>query len=117
MGRAPLPPFAAWRHTGTRQGFEVVLLRAGGGGLRLEGHTTAVLAGEPFALGYAIELDGRWRTRAASLAVRGAAEARHRTVEADGEGAWLLDGRPAPELDGCLGLGPRLSPPSNRVPR
>jgi hypothetical protein len=66
-----LPPFAAWRHVGTRDGFEVVFLRSEPAGHRLEGCTTAVEDGRAWTVEYAIDVDAGWVTR--STRVRAAA--------------------------------------------
>jgi hypothetical protein len=55
-----LPRFACWRHRGAREGFEVVFFEVRDLGLHIEGHTTAVEDGKPFAVRYAFELDDRW---------------------------------------------------------
>ena len=45
---------------------------------------------------YDIELDGDWVTRSAQVVGRSAA-GRHRvSIEADGAGGWLVDGRRGP---------------------
>jgi hypothetical protein len=111
-----LPPFAAWRHRDTREGFEVVFFDARDGGSRIEGHTAAVEAGEPFAVRYAIELDERWRTRSAQVWGRSAHGGRTVMLEADGHGSWLVDGRPAPRLDGCLDVDLESSSLTNAFP-
>jgi hypothetical protein len=72
---APLPPFAAWRHRGARDGFEAVFFAAAGAGLRVEGHTVAAEDGRPFSVGYAIEVDERRHTRSARVWGRSAAGA------------------------------------------
>src|SRR5215218_9850519 len=60
MAFAAPPEFAAWRHRDARDGFEVVFLRAGDGGYRLEGHTAAVEDGQAWAVRYRITLDAAW---------------------------------------------------------
>jgi uncharacterized protein len=110
------PPFAAWRHGDAREGFEVVFLDAGADGLRAEGHTAALEDGEPFAVGYAIELDARWHTRSARVAGRSRRGSRTVTLEADGEGRWSVDGHPAPHLDGCLDVDLESSCVTNALP-
>jgi hypothetical protein len=118
-GVGPLgpPPAAAWRHRDARDGFEVTFLRPlPGGGLRLEGHTAAVEAGEAWAVGYAVEVDDGWRTRRAE-AWGATAAGEHRTrVESDGAGHWVVDGVPAPHLDGCLDLDLESSACTNTLP-
>ncbi len=114
--RSPLPPFAAWRHLDAREGFEVVFFDDRGAGVRVDGHTTAVEEDEPFAVRYAIELDERWHTRSAHVwgwSLRGAFEV---VLDGDGEGGWLVDGRRAPQLDGCLDVDLESSSMTNAFP-
>jgi hypothetical protein len=113
---APLPRFAGWRHEGAREGFEVVFLAMGRAGVRAEGHTTAIEDAEPFAVRYAIELDERWRTRSARVSGQSARGARSLTLESDGAGRWVVDGRAAPELDGCLDVDLESSALTNAFP-
>jgi hypothetical protein len=111
-----LPPFAAWRHRDARDGFEIAFFEPRGDGLRIEGHTVAVEDGEPFAVRYAIALDQRWNTRSADVTVRSSRGTRTVRVQADGRGSWLVDGRPAPHLDGCLDLDLESSSLTNAFP-
>jgi hypothetical protein len=111
-----LPPFAAWRHVGARDGFEVVFFAATGDGVRIDGHTTAVEDGEPFAVEFAIELDHRWHTRRGQVTGRSARGRRSVALEADGAGTWIVDGQPAPQLDGCLDLDLEASSLTNAFP-
>jgi hypothetical protein len=111
-----LPPFAAWRHRGARDGFEVVFFDVRDGCPRVEGHTAAVEDGEPFAVRYAIELDERWRTRSAQVWGRSSHGTRAVMLHADGHGSWLVDGRPAPHLDGCLDVDLESSSLTNAFP-
>jgi hypothetical protein len=112
----PIPGQAAWRHTGAREGFEVVFLQAGGGGHRVEGQTAAVEGGEAWAVGYAVDLGEGWVTRRAEVRGRSPAGARQTVLEADGEGGWRVDGTPAPHLDGCLDVDLESSSFTNAFP-
>jgi hypothetical protein len=85
-------------------------------GLRIEGHTTAVEDGEPFAVRYAIELDRRWRTRSAGVTGQSLLGAKTVLLEADGRGSWRVDGRAAPQLDGCLDVDLESSSLTNAFP-
>jgi uncharacterized protein len=109
---ADLPPFAAWRQRDALDGFEVVFP----GAERIEGHATAVEAGEAWAVRYAIALDSRWRTRSAQVAARSTKGAHALTLEADGAGRWRIDGAPAPHLDGCLDVDLEASALTNAFP-
>ena len=111
-----LPPFAAWRHRDARDGFEVVYFDERGDGLHVEGHTAAVEGGEPFAVRYAIELDRRWHTRSARVTGQSSRGTGTVLLEADGRGSWRVDGRFAPQLDGCLDVDLESSSLTNAFP-
>jgi hypothetical protein len=111
-----VPPFAAWRHRHARDGFEVVFLRAGGDGYRLEGTTTAVEDGQAWAVRYLIALDTGWRTRRARVWGQSPNGANELTLEADGAGAWLVNGAAAARLDGCLDVDLESSASTNTLP-
>lgn len=111
-----LPLTAAWQHRVARDGFEVLFVATEASGHRLRGHTAAVEDAEPWAVSYDIGVDGRWRTTEAHVRVsqRGGTSEVH--LEADGAGHWLLDGRPAPHLDGCLDVDLESSACTNALP-
>ena len=113
---AALPPFAGWRHCGAREGFEVVFFAVREAGLRIEGYTTAIEEGEPFAVRYAIELDERWRTRTARVTGQSLLTTRTVLLESDARGSWLVDGHAAPHLDGCLDVDLEASSMTNAFP-
>src|SRR5690349_13129949 len=98
----PRPMHAAWQHRDARAGFEVVFLHGDGAGCRAEGTTTAVEDGAPWTVRYRITLDSEWRARSARVEGCSADGMREVGLEGDGAGRWRIDGRPAPELDGCL---------------
>jgi uncharacterized protein len=116
MAFAAPPAFAAWRHRDARDGFEVVFLRAAGGGYRLDGHTAAVEDGAAWAVGYRIMLDGAWRTRGARVSGRSASGEYALVVDADGSGGWRVNGEAAPALDGCLDVDLESSACTNAFP-
>jgi uncharacterized protein len=116
MAFREFPPSAAWRHRDARNGFEVVFLRTDGQGHHLEGHTAATEDGDAWAVHYAVTVDAAWRTRTAHVlgwSVRGRRELR---LETDGQGAWRVDGTPAPELAGCLDVDLESSVVTNTLP-
>ena len=98
----------AWRHADDREGFEVLVESPG----RFTGQTTGVEDGMLWALRYGIELDDDWVTR--SGRVEGLSQ--EVGVEADGEGAWRVNGRPRPDLGGCLDLDLEASACTNALP-
>jgi uncharacterized protein len=112
----PLPPTAAWRHLDAREGFEVVFLRSEEEGYQLYGHSTAVEEGEAWGVSYTLAIDPAWATRSAHIVARTAAGARELLLEGDGAGAWLIEGRPAPEIAGCLDVDLEASAFTNALP-
>jgi hypothetical protein len=116
MDFAQPPATAAWQHREARVGFEVVYFQPLGGGWRAEGWTTAIEDGETWAVEYAIDLDGTGATRSARIRGRSAAGFSSALLEADGAGRWLVDGAPAPELDGCLDVDLESSALTNALP-
>jgi uncharacterized protein len=111
-----LPPFAAWQHRDARDGFEVVFFDDRDDHINIEGHTAAIEDGEPFAVRYAIELDRHWRTRSAQVSGQSSQGTRSVQLEADGDGRWRVDGRAAPQLDGCLDVDLESSSLTNAFP-
>jgi hypothetical protein len=116
MAFLELPRYAAWEHREARDGFEVVFLSSDVGGHRLAGDTAAVEAGAAWAVGYDIGLGPDWLTRHARVTGRSASGIHELTLQSDGRGRWLIDGRPAPHLDGCLDADLESSALTNAFP-
>ena len=107
-----LPPFAAWRHLGSREGFEVVFC----GERCVCGHVAGMEAGELYGVRYEIVLDERWHTRRARVWGRSRAGAYAVGLESDGEGHWTVDGVGRPELDGLYDVDLEASSLTNAFP-
>ena len=110
------PRAAAWEHREARSGFEVAFLRADEHGCHVQGQTAAVEDGEAWAVGYAISLDCDWVTRSARVWSLAAANRRELSLEVVRPGRWLVDGEPAPQLDGCLDVDLESSSLTNAFP-
>jgi uncharacterized protein len=110
------PPTAAWKHGDAQVGFEVVFFHPNGDGLRIEGATSAVEEGEPWAVDYVIELDGQWVTQRAVVRGRSRSGERELTLEADGAGGWTANGDPVPAVEGCLDVDLESSSMTNAFP-
>lgn len=110
------PPTAAWQHQGARSGFEVAYFGRLDDGWHIEGCTTAIENHQSWVVDYAIRLDETWTTRGAHISGRSAAGSRSSVLQTDGAGHWLVDGEPAPSLDGCLDVDLESSAMTNALP-
>jgi len=110
------PAAAAWLHRGARLGYEVVFFHDADGGLRIEGCTTATEDGQMWAVSFAINTDATWTTRSAQITGRSASGSRQITLDADGDGHWLVGGETASSLDGCLDVDLESSAMTNALP-
>ncbi|MGH8930218.1 MAG: putative glycolipid-binding domain-containing protein [Egibacteraceae bacterium] len=86
------------------------------GGWRAEGHVVAGDEAGPWALRYVVLVDEAWRTRHVDLCVLGPDGSFQRSLVSDGAGNWLVDGRVAPELAGCLDVDLGASLFTNTLP-
>jgi len=112
-----LPPKAAWRHLGAREGFEVVFFQTEPDGYRFEGHSTAVEEGQPWSIRYVLAVDTNWRTRTAHIFGRSVLGEHELRLEGDGTGGWRVDGLPAPpDISGCLDVDLEASACTNALP-
>ena len=112
----PLPENAAWRHTGLRDGFEVVFLRTYDHGHHFDGHTTAFEAGHAWTIRYTINVDHRWRTRDAEITAWTSDGETSLHIETGGAGHWSVDGVRRPDLEGCLDVDLESSALTNTIP-
>jgi uncharacterized protein len=111
-----LPVAAACRHIDARDGFEVLFPLGEADGYRFEGHSSAVEDGQAWGIRYSIVLDASWVTRSARIVSRSAFGTRELRLEGDGEGAWLVDSRPATHVAGCLDVDLEASAFTNTFP-
>jgi uncharacterized protein len=111
-----LPAAAAWRHVDARVGFEVLFPREVAGGYLLEGHSVAVEDGEAWSVRYTIELDATWTARAARVVTRSRTGGHELRLDADGAGAWRVDGADAAQLEGCVDVDLEASVCTNTLP-
>jgi hypothetical protein len=113
---ADLPATAAWRLLGAHDGFEVLFLRRETDGYRLDGHSTGIEEGEAWGISYSFTLDPSWATRSAHVVGRSASGEHELRLEGDGRGEWILDGKPVPQIAGCLDVDLEGSAFTNALP-
>jgi hypothetical protein len=85
-------------------------------GWNLQGVAIVAFARGGAEVRYLVGVDERWRTRRARVEVASTALTASLDLFADGEGAWTIDGRAAPELDGCIDLDLEVTPATNTLP-
>ena len=105
---------AAWRHEGARDGFEVVF--AAPNGYRFEGQCTAVEDGEPWSVGYVIEVGHAGLTLGAQIRELSRGASTMVGLEHDGHGHWRVNGVSATALEGCLDVDLEASAFTNALP-
>jgi uncharacterized protein len=78
-------------------------------------HGTEVLAGPAtlLAFSFRVEVDGAWATRAVEASAVSADGERRLVLTSCEDRRWTRDGRPAPELDGCIDVDIAATPLTN----
>jgi hypothetical protein len=104
-----------WRRL-DRPGHESAALSRSGSEWRLEG--AAVFSHERRAcrLDYRIRCDADWRTLSAEVSGWLGEQPIAITVAADAESRWILNGREASEVAGCVDVDLNFSPSTNLLP-
>ena len=69
-----------------------------------------------WAVEYALTVAGDWSSRTAHIRGRSAAGDGEAVLEHDGSGSWTVNGRPAPEIDGCMDVDLESSALTNAFP-
>ena len=116
MAFVPPPATACWQHLEARSGFEVAYFRDAEDGWTVEGTTAAVEEARTWVVTYSIRVDAGWVTRDARITARTVSGSRETFLQSDGTGRWLIDGVPAPHLDGCLDVDLESSAMTNTLP-
>jgi hypothetical protein len=111
-----LPASAAWLHREARSGFEVVYFEPVADGRVVTGCTAALEDGQTWFVSYVIHLDPTWKTRSARVTGRSTMGSFKLQLDTDGHGHWLVEGRAAPKLDGCLDVDLESSAMTNALP-
>ena len=85
-------------------------------GWGVEGTTAALEDARTWVVTYTIRLDAIWVTRSAWIMAKTVSGSRETLLQADGSGHWLINGVPAPHLDGCLDVDLESSAMTNTLP-
>lgn len=112
---APTERTILWRRI-DQPGHEAARLREIPDGWHLAGTAVFAHEGQPCHLAYEVHTDRDWRTTGATVTGWVGSEAVDARVEADGRGAWTLNGAPVPEVAGCVDVDLNFSPSTNLLP-
>ncbi|MCG7392193.1 putative glycolipid-binding domain-containing protein [Microvirga sp. ACRRW] len=103
--------WSAW--DGCEAGLEQVDIRPADGGLAISGVVIGKEEEAKFGLHYRLRVDSSWRTRSVHLQTT----AGHvLDLESNGQGAWIENGKPRPELQGCIDVDIQATPLTNTLP-
>jgi hypothetical protein len=84
-------------------------------GWRLDGLVVLPIDDEPAQISYRVDVDPMWRTRRADVVIDRHGHTRRVTFDADGAGAWTVDGAVADELAGCVDVDLGFTPATNTL--
>jgi hypothetical protein len=107
-----LPRTIRWRPV-SGEGLEHLELRATDGGIVAHSAIVGTFEGLAFGASYEIRLSPDWRFRSLTLA---RADGASLALEADAAGLWTMNGRPAPQFDGCIDVDVGATPFTNTLP-
>lgn len=97
-------------------GIEHLRLTEDASGALADSFMFALFEGRPVRLRYEIHVDAAWRVREAGVDLWDP-EQRRLTLRSDGAGAWSeADGKPLPDLDGCVDIDLTATPFTNTLP-
>jgi len=103
--------WSAW--DGCEAGLEHADVRPADGGLTISGIVIGQADGAKFGLHYRLKVDSTWRTRTVHLRTT---SGRVLELESNGQGSWTEDGKPQPELQGCIDVDIQATPLTNTLP-
>jgi len=112
---AAASPSILWRRLDL-PGVESARLERTGSGWTLAGAAVFTHADRLCRLYYEVRCDAGWRTTTARVAGFVGADAVEVAIEADGEGAWKMNGQACPQVDGCIDVDLNFSPSTNLLP-
>lgn len=98
-----------------RPGLEHARVELGGELIIASGVVVTVLDDQPLRLNYALDCDSSWRFRTTLIEIESASARACRRIDATGSG-WTVDGRPRPDLAGCVDIDIMGSPITNTLP-
>jgi uncharacterized protein len=96
-------------------GLEHVIASSDRAGFRAD--SQLILAEQELAtVSYSLECDAGWRFTRLAVTVTSASGHRTLALSAGGDGRWLADGQPRPDLAGCIDVDINCTPLTNTLP-
>jgi hypothetical protein len=103
--------WSAWE--GFEDGVEHLDIRRHGSGIVASGIIVGTDEDSCYGLTYDLVVDEAWRVRDARLRLTAG---RDLHLESDGQGSWRMNGRPRPDLQGCIDIDIEATPLTNTLP-
>lgn len=105
-----------WRRIMDDLSFEHARLSRTATGPELSGIVLIAESGAPLRVDYRVTCDATWRTRSVDVEQTYRGDRLTLQLTHDGDGRWMVGGRPAPDLDGCTDVDLGISPSTNALP-
>ena len=103
--------WSAWN--GCEAGLEHADVRPSDGGLTISGVVIGEDEGAKFGLAYRLKVDSSWRTQALQVQTT---SGHGLDLQSDGQGHWQENGKPRPDLQGCIDVDLQATPLTNTLP-
>ncbi|HKU94610.1 MAG TPA: putative glycolipid-binding domain-containing protein [Vineibacter sp.] len=105
-----------WRRIMDDLSVEHAQLRRTTAGPELRGIVLIAEGGAPLRIDYRVTCGADWQTESVDVEQTYQGERRTLQLTHNGVGRWMVDGQPAPELDGCTDVDLGVSPSTNALP-
>jgi hypothetical protein len=115
MDESPAKTYA-WRQILDDTSLEHATVSRLAAGWRLHGTILAVEDGAPLRIDYVLTVDAQWRSRDLRVEQEWRGRRSLLTLARSDDDTWRIDGRPAPELTGCVDVDLGHSPLTNTLP-
>jgi uncharacterized protein len=115
-GIARLERQLIWQRAGEDASLEYAYVTESSGSFGCSGVVIATHQGQPMYVEYQFNCDGDSRTRKVEVRQTFEEGRRYLSLESDGKGTWLSDGKSLPHLQGCTDIDLGITPSTNALP-
>ena len=98
------------------QSIETLSLTTSGVGTLAKSTIQGTIDSQLFTINYAITTNTAGETTRVQISTRFKDREEHLKLESNGNGSWILNGEPAPQLNGCIDVDLPVTPYTNTLP-